>query len=60
MSYAIYPQAGVAMASIRKREIVRDGQRVTKYDATVTHKGARRIYQTFSTKAAAERWARKI
>lgn len=49
------------MANIRKRELVRaDGRRETKYDACVTKKGARRQYKTFATRAAAEKWARRV
>ncbi|MDB5978329.1 MAG: Shufflon-specific recombinase [Nevskia sp.] len=49
------------MASIKKRELVRaDGKRVTKYDACVTKKGARRQTKTFTTRAAAEKWARRV
>lgn len=42
------------MASIRKRLL--NGQ--TRWDATVTRRGAPRQTRTFQTKAAAERWAR--
>ncbi|MDZ4078420.1 MULTISPECIES: site-specific integrase [Hydrocarboniphaga] len=49
------------MASIRKREQVgKDGKRTVKYDATITKRGARRQTKTFLTKAAAEKWARKV
>lgn len=49
------------MASFRKREVIKaNGQRVVKYDATVTRRGAQRKTKTFLTKTAAERWARNI
>ena len=43
------------MASFHKRVV--DG--VTRWDATVTRKGAPRQTKTFSTKALADRWARE-
>lgn len=49
------------MASIRKRTSApSNGKLVVKYDATVTRVGARRLTKTFTTKAAAESWARKV
>lgn len=44
------------MASLRKRTV--DGE--TRWDVTVTRRGAPRQSKTFSTKAAADRWAREI
>lgn len=44
------------MASLRKRTV--DGE--TRWDVTVTRRGAPRQSKTFSTKGAAERWAREV
>lgn len=43
------------MASIRKRV----ARKQVRWDATVSKRGARRQTRTFSTKSAAERWARE-
>ncbi len=49
------------MASISKREhLGTGGKTVVKYDATITRRGVRRQTKTFSTKAAAEMWARRV
>ncbi|MDR3417149.1 MAG: hypothetical protein P4L83_13275 [Nevskia sp.] len=49
------------MAYIRKRDYVRpDGTSASRYDVWVTKKGAKRQTKTFTTKAAAEKWARNV